>query len=133
MKAPRYVPTSCSLPDYIPGKSIHVRTLFRSLADMYYVSSGECARHFRQLIQRFPPQVSSRSTAAVWACHVHNEVNKSLKKDIFDCSKIGDFYDCGCAEDDKARASKDTGGKPVPNDKHRQQTDLPPLHLKNEG
>jgi FAD-linked sulfhydryl oxidase len=30
---------------------------------------------------------------------VHNEVNKRLKKDLFDCSKIGDFYDCGCAED----------------------------------
>ena len=35
----------------------------------------------------------------MWACVVHNEVNKSLKKELFDCSKIGDFYDCGCAED----------------------------------
>jgi len=65
--------------------------------------SGECASHFRQILSKFPPQVSSRSTAAAWACHVHNEVNKSLKKDIFDCSKIGDFYDCGCVEDDVAR------------------------------
>jgi len=32
---------------------------------------------------------------------VHNEVNKNLKKKLFDCSKIGDFYDCGCAEDEK--------------------------------
>jgi FAD-linked sulfhydryl oxidase len=32
---------------------------------------------------------------------VHNEVNKDLKKKLFDCSKIGDFYDCGCAEDEK--------------------------------
>lgn len=38
--------------------------------------------------------------AAAWACHVHNEVNKSLKKDLFDCGKIGDFYDCGCGDDD---------------------------------
>jgi len=30
---------------------------------------------------------------------VHNEVNKSLGKEVWDCSKIGDFYDCGCAED----------------------------------
>lgn len=31
---------------------------------------------------------------------MHNEVNKSLDKDEFDCSKIGDFYDCGCADDE---------------------------------
>ena len=48
----------------------------------------------------FPPQVATRSAGAAWACHVHNEVNKSLSKDLFDCSKIGDFYDCGCIEDD---------------------------------
>jgi len=77
---------------------------------------GECAGHFGEILAKFPPQVSSRSVAAVWACHVHNEVNKSLKKDIFDCSNIGDFYDCGCAEDeeeklgtDKVRKEKLTG------------------------
>lgn len=60
---------------------------------------GDCARHFQKILQKFPPQVVSRSAAAAWACHVHNEVNKRLKKGLFDCSKIGDFYDCGCAED----------------------------------
>jgi len=60
---------------------------------------GDCARHFQQILAKYPPQVATRSTAAAWACHVHNEVNKSLKKELFDCSKIGDFYDCGCAED----------------------------------
>jgi FAD-linked sulfhydryl oxidase len=69
---------------------------------------GECAGHFRQILTRFPPQVKSRSSAAVWACHVHNEVNKSLKKELFDCAKIGDFYDCGCAEDD-AEKEKERG------------------------
>ncbi|PGH34119.1 hypothetical protein GX50_03082 [[Emmonsia] crescens] len=62
---------------------------------------GECASHFQAHLAKFPPQVSSRSAAAAWACHVHNEVNKMLHKDIFDCSKIGDFYDCGCAHDDE--------------------------------
>jgi FAD-linked sulfhydryl oxidase len=60
---------------------------------------GDCARHFQQILSKFPPQVGSRSSAAAWACHAHNEVNKSLKKDIFDCTKIGDFYDCGCAKE----------------------------------
>lgn len=71
---------------------------------------GECARHFQQILKKYPPQVSSRSTAAVWACHVHNEVNKSLKKELFDCSKIGDFYDCGCADDDKPGDAKGKDG-----------------------
>lgn len=59
---------------------------------------GECARHFQQILKQYPPQVATRSTAAVWACHVHNQVNKRLKKELFECSKIGDFYDCGCAD-----------------------------------
>ena len=65
---------------------------------------GECAEHFRGIVDKFPPQVSSRSAAAVWGCHVHNEVNKSLKKEVFDCANIGDFYDCGCADDEKGGA-----------------------------
>ena len=64
---------------------------------------GDCARHFQKILAKYPPQVKSRSSAAAWACHVHNEVNKRLKKDIFDCSKIGDFYDCGCAGDGPAK------------------------------
>lgn len=62
---------------------------------------GECAEHFGEILDRFPPQVSTRSAAAAWACHVHNEVNKSLSKELFDCANIGDFYDCGCADDEK--------------------------------
>ncbi|TKA25848.1 hypothetical protein B0A50_05603 [Salinomyces thailandicus] len=62
---------------------------------------GECAEHFKHIVDKFPPQVSSRSAAAAWACHVHNQVNKSLDKELFDCSNIGDFYDCGCADDEK--------------------------------
>ena len=67
------------------------------------IISGECAGHFRQILNKFPPQVSSRSSAAAWACHVHNEVNKSLQKEVFDCSNIGDFYDCGCADEDEKK------------------------------
>ena len=65
---------------------------------------GECAEHFQGILKKYPPQTSSRSTAAAWACFVHNEVNISKGKEIFDCSNIGDFYDCGCAEDDEKDA-----------------------------
>ena len=61
------------------------------------------------MLQKFPPQVSGRNAAAGWGCHVHNEVNKSLKKELFDCSKIGDFYDCGCAEEDKKEGMNTAG------------------------
>ena len=77
---------------------VSLPTGFVSSAD---APSGECAEHFSHILKQFPPQVSSRNAAASWGCHVHNEVNKNLKKPLFDCSKIGDFYDCGCAEDEK--------------------------------
>ncbi|GAO18370.1 hypothetical protein UVI_02044130 [Ustilaginoidea virens] len=66
---------------------------------------GDCARHFREMLSKHPPQTSSRNAAAGWLCAVHNIVNQRLDKALFDCTKIGDFYDCGCADDDnKAKA-----------------------------
>ncbi|CAK4029835.1 FAD-linked sulfhydryl oxidase ERV2 [Lecanosticta acicola] len=81
---------------------------------------GECAEHFGQLLKKFPPQVSSRSAAAAWACHVHNKVNERLKKELFDCANIGDFYDCGCAEDGDEKEEKNkkkSGGFDTPSGK----------------
>jgi FAD-linked sulfhydryl oxidase len=64
---------------------------------------GECASHFQKILEKFPPQTSSRSAAAAWGCHVHNEVNKSKRKPIFDCANIGGFYDCGCGDDENEK------------------------------
>ncbi|KAJ5491250.1 FAD-linked sulfhydryl oxidase ERV2 [Penicillium diatomitis] len=61
---------------------------------------GECAEHFQQHLNKYPPQVSSRNAAAGWACFIHNEVNAMLEKPEFDCTNLGAFYDCGCAEDE---------------------------------
>lgn len=69
---------------------------------------GECATHFQQIIKKYPPQVGSRNAAAQWACFVHNEVNASKGKEIFDCANIGDWYDCGCAEDEEDTTKKST-------------------------
>lgn len=71
--------------------------------------SGECASHFQQHLQKYPPQVSSRNAAAGWGCFIHNEVNAMLDKPLFDCNNIGDFYDCGCAEDDEQGAGATAG------------------------
>lgn len=82
-----------------PDDSLALQTYIQLFARLY--PCGDCASHFQLLLQEYPPQVSSRNAAAGWACFVHNEVNKRLKKELFDCSKIGDFYDCGCGEDGK--------------------------------
>jgi FAD-linked sulfhydryl oxidase len=87
---------------------------------------GDCARHFQKLLEKFPPQVKTRSTAAAWACHVHNQVNKRLKKEMFDCSKIGDFYDCGCADEKKGGDGKGDG-------KVKKEEGFRALELEKEG
>ena len=91
---------------------------------------GECAKHFQQILKKYPPQTSSRSTAAAWACYVHNEVNILKGKPLFDCGNIGDFYNCGCDDenDDKSSGSgknetydaeKQTRREPVEIEKER--------------
>ncbi|KAL7906372.1 ERV/ALR sulfhydryl oxidase domain-containing protein [Trichoderma velutinum] len=78
---------------------------------------GDCAKHFRGLLAKYPPQTSSRNAAAGWLCFVHNQVNERLKKPIFDCNNIGDFYDCGCAEEDKKKGGKGKEGEKKGEDK----------------
>ena len=100
MRRTRSIRTSYSLRASILGEAPDLVTQ-RDLRDLLMrPSSGECAHHFQMILTKYPPQVTSRNTAAGWACHVHNQVNKSLDKEEFDCSKIGDFYDCGCADDE---------------------------------
>lgn len=57
---------------------------------------GECAKEFQQLLKKYPPQTSSRKTASLWLCYVHNLVNARLGKPEFDCLKLDETYDCGC-------------------------------------
>ncbi|KAK3321965.1 ERV/ALR sulfhydryl oxidase domain-containing protein [Apodospora peruviana] len=78
--------------------SLALKTYIQLFARLY--PCGDCASHFQKLLAKYPPQTSSRNGAAGWACFVHNEVNKRLKKEQFDCNKIGDFYDCGCGDED---------------------------------
>ncbi|KAI0137043.1 FAD-linked sulfhydryl oxidase ALR [Xylariales sp. AK1849] len=84
-----------------------LKTYIHLFARLY--PCGDCARHFQQLLKKFPPQVGSRNSAAGWACHVHNQVNERLKHPLFDCNDIGDFYDCGCGDEDKKKAAETAG------------------------
>lgn len=36
-----------------------------------------------------------------------------LHKPMFDCNKIGDFYDCGCADEDDKTGGKKAGKKNI--------------------
>lgn len=64
---------------------------------------GDCARHFQKLLQQSPPQTSSRKTAALWGCAMHNKVNDRLGKPEYDCSTVLEDYDCGCGDDEKEK------------------------------
>ncbi|KAK2858380.1 hypothetical protein FQN49_004788 [Arthroderma sp. PD_2] len=86
---------------------------------------GDCATHFIKLLKTYPPQTSSRNAAAGWGCLVHNEVNRRLKKDLFDCTKIGDFYDCGCGDKDKGTDGKGKGKEDKKNGKEGGKTEEP--------
>ncbi|RVD81039.1 uncharacterized protein DFL_008917 [Arthrobotrys flagrans] len=72
---------------------------------------GECATHFRLLLQKYPPQTSSRDAASQWGCVVHNAVNERLRKPIFDCGTIADKYHCGCAEEDEKKKKSEEEGR----------------------
>lgn len=72
---------------------------------------GDCARHFQDIIARYPPQVGGRKSASMWACFVHNEVNRSLGKEMFDCGRIGEFYDCGCGGEEGEEKKEVGSGK----------------------
>lgn len=58
---------------------------------------GDCASHFLTILEKYPPQTSTRVAAANWGCAVHNEVNLSLKKPVYNCMHILEDYDCGCS------------------------------------
>lgn len=123
-----------------PEDSSSLKSYIYLFARLY--PCGDCARHFQGILKKYPPQVGSRSSAATWACHVHNEVNKRLEKEIFDCSNIGDFYDCGCGGDEpvndkkpKAKVSLEAGdGGEVKSKKAEREEKFTPLHLdKDDG
>jgi len=74
-----------------------------ALASYFYLSArlypcGECAAEFQMLLKKFPPQTSSRKSAAGWLCFLHNQVNERLHKPEFDCANLDATYDCGCGD-----------------------------------
>ncbi|KAI4525649.1 hypothetical protein K525DRAFT_234316 [Schizophyllum commune Loenen D] len=80
-----------------PDEQEALRSYFHIFSRLY--PCGECAMEFQQLLKKFPPQASSRRSASLWLCDVHNTVNKRLRKPEFDCAHLDETYDCGCGDD----------------------------------
>ncbi|ODV95383.1 hypothetical protein PACTADRAFT_42034 [Pachysolen tannophilus NRRL Y-2460] len=77
----------------------HLSNFITYFAKVY--PCGDCARHFQQLLVKYPPQISTRSNAAIWGCHIHNLVNERLNKTIYNCNHIIEDYQCGCGEEEQ--------------------------------
>jgi len=98
-----------------------------ALKNYFYLTArlypcGECASHFQKLLSDYPPQTSSRKTASLWLCHIHNLVNTRLDKPEFDCAKLDETYDCGCGPE----PSTSTSSSSSPSDSKQQKGDILP-------
>lgn len=80
-----------------PSERDDLTTFIEYFAKLY--PCGDCAAHFQTLLSQYPPQTSSRVSAAQWGCAIHNKVNLDLKKPQYDCSRVLENYDCGCGPD----------------------------------
>lgn len=45
-----------------------------------------CAKDFEKFIKNNAPKVDSRNELGLWICEAHNDVNKKLGKEEFDCT-----------------------------------------------
>lgn len=48
----------------------------------------ECKEHFQEEIKKNPPKVENNKTISEWLCLQHNQVNKRLGKENYDCHNI---------------------------------------------
>lgn len=62
------------------------RRFLHALAWLY--PCGECAEHFRELLQAEPPTLGSQAAFAQWLCRAHNRVNMGLGYPAFDCAAV---------------------------------------------
>lgn len=75
-----------------------VKNLIESLARMYPCTV--CAHHFQDIIRKDPPTVGSAGDLQQWMCKIHNLVNLSLGKPVFNCKVAASKWSSlNCNED----------------------------------
>lgn len=62
------------------------RGLVHSLASTY--PCRHCRDDFAAYVRARPPTLGTRAAFGRWLCDAHNDVNRKLGKDEFDCSLI---------------------------------------------
>ena len=87
-----------------------VKNLIDILTRMY--PCGECADHFKEVVAAHPPNVASRKDFSMWMCRVHNVVNRSLGKPVFNCEYVLSRWEgVECDEDDSCSLQPIQGKK----------------------
>lgn len=55
-----------------------------------------CADHMQDYMKDKPVTTQTRSAFSLWMCNFHNDVNKNLGKEIFDCKRVDERWLTGC-------------------------------------
>ncbi|KAJ4489788.1 FAD-dependent thiol oxidase [Lentinula lateritia] len=79
-----------------PTQRANMLTLLHSLPVLYPCT--HCADDFGEDIKVNAPDVSGRAGLSRWLCERHNQVNRKLGKEIFDCAKTDERWKDGPAD-----------------------------------
>lgn len=66
------------------------RNFFISLANV--IPCEKCKTHYKQMIDKNPPQLHNKDSLFKWTVDIHNIVNKRLNKNIFTLNQAYDKY-----------------------------------------
>ena len=58
------------------------------LAFAKFYPCEDCSEDFKQRLAKTPPDTQSRTALSQWLCGMHNQVNKKLGKNQFDCTLV---------------------------------------------
>jgi FAD-linked sulfhydryl oxidase len=64
----------------------HMNRLINGIGQ--YFPCPECADHFGKEIQILPPKLDSKKDLTSWFCYQHNQVNKRLGKEVYNCDNV---------------------------------------------
>lgn len=81
-----------------PAQRSSMLALLSSLPHLYPCSW--CASHLGENLKQHPPEkaVTNRGLLSQWLCDRHNDVNRRLGKEIFDCSTVDERWKDGPAD-----------------------------------
>lgn len=67
-----------------------MQRFMRDFSEVY--PCAPCAESFQEIMKERPPDTTSGPAFATWMCEVHNDVNKEVGKQTFDCSQVGEQW-----------------------------------------